>query len=439
MGGLFAPTPAPASAFGPAPAPAGGDIFGNSWGTPAPAPAPSTDFFAAPAAADPFGAPAPAPGGDIFGGSGNLWGAPAPAPAPANAFAPAPANDLWGGGGGGDVFGSGGGGGPPRDPDQAKWPRAEDMRGTIYGCAWFSNEMLLVGDAAGDMKCIRVARGGRFQTSVSLNVQAPIVSIACHAKLPAGVFTSDPKGNVRQWDLRSKKDKARGALGQALAMDFQSGVLVAGSWAKHIAVLDVRNNGSPQKIALPGKCHCVDVNGNMIYAGVNKDPQNIAVMLFDRRNTSKPFKTWKVDPRQGLIRCIMRRGNQGGFMYGTRNGYVGLNINGHNQPTTTDLATVFRTTGQRSPSLMVSSIAFNPTDKRTYVAVSNGRILKEQSGNFVGIKFASSTSLSRIAFSAGHMAVCRSYNFFDHGQSLRAGKSYKYNEVFVRDLKGRKK
>jgi hypothetical protein len=316
------------------------------------------------------------------------------------------------------------------------------MRGTIYGCTWFDNSSLLLGDATGDFKCLRIQPGQDppFKYVFDINQKEPIVSIAANSKMTAGVFTADPKGNVIQWDLASKKSNPKGALGQSLAIDVNSGVLAVGSWAGHVAALDVRNNKS-NKIAVSGKVHCVDILGNIIYAGVNRDPQNMAVLLFDLRNTTKPIVTHRVDPKEGLVRCIMRRGTQNGFIYGTRNGFVGVNLGHHARTTVLSLAEAFREHPSRA--LMVSSIAFNPSDQRTYIAVSNGRIVKESGAKLGPIKFVSSTSLSRIAFSpinnqsSNYMAVCRSYNFFDDGEAKRNGTAYPFNEVFIRPVQAR--
>jgi hypothetical protein len=453
FGAMFAPAPAPAAA--------GTDIFGNP-SYPARnaavvdpfafAPAPAMNAWAAPAPALPaygnvdiFGAPASSAAG--------MWGAPTPAPAPAvDIFGPpmgAPSNNLFGTAApapaGGDVFGGGVSflGQPARDLNQDKWPRCADMRGTIYGCTWFDANNLLLGDASGDFRCLRIQPGQPFKYAFEINQKEPIVSIAANSQMTAGVFTADPKGNVIQWDLASKKSNPKGALGQSMAMEFRTGVLAVGSWASHIAVVDVRNN-KPTKIAVSGKVHCVDINGHVIYAGVNRDPQNMAVLLYDLRNTSKPMLTHRVEQKEGLVRCIMRRGTQNGFMYGTRNGFVGLNLGG-NQARTTVLSLAETFKQHPSPALMVSSIAFNPSDQRTYIAVSNGRILKESSGKLGTIKFNSSTSLSRIAFSplsgdsSNYMAVCRSYNYFDNGESKRNGTAYPYNEVFIRHIRSSKK
>jgi hypothetical protein len=376
---------------------AGTDPFGLGSSFPAPAPAPVADSFFAGAgafnaaaasnpfevnggylggvaAANPFAqAPAPVPAAD-------QWGAFAggAAPAPANQFAPAASDPFALGGLGAPAAAL-----PPRDPVQDKWPVCAQTKDTIYGCAWIDNpNMVVVGDAAGTLQCVRVD-GAQFQVLPPIQAAAPITNIVC-GRVAAGVFVADSTGNVTQWDLGAKRSSVLGPFGHALAFENSRSVLVAGSWARHLAVKDVRQNGQALKVPLAGKCHCVDIVGDLVFAGVNKDPQSVAVMLFDLRNTSQPIKTHRLQPEEGMVRTVLRRGTAGGFVYGTANGYIGVNIGGQNQTRITDLARLKLQQQQqqqldplglsmsvaaptRPLNLMVNKIAFNPVDKKTCV------------------------------------------------------------------------
>jgi len=127
--------------------------------------------------------------------------------------------------------------------------------------------------------------------------------------------------------------------------------------------------------------------------------------------------------------------------YGTQNGYIGANKGGNSRTTVTDAVQTANTdpmggfgVSGRSPSSMVNSIAWNPLEKKCYISFSNGKVMYEKRDGYGWLKFKCKTSISRIAFSHNHFAVCKSYNYFDKGASKQAGQYYPYHEVVLRKL-----
>ena len=477
----------------------GNNLFGAS-------PAPSNPFGAA-TTANPFGAPAPAPttnpfGGGAMGASNNMFGGfGAPAPAPANPFgattgnafgnafqttqpaatnslfstplaapAPAPTNNLFGGGGGGNFFnspapavgnnflnplgGGGGGAAKPRDIIKDKhgmkskrWLLlSEDgnkctMRDTIYGSAWLNDNNLVLGDAAGTLTCFQV--GSTFNRAVEIQNDAPIVHLDCSGRMQAGVFVTDSNGAVKQWDLRTKNSKTHSVTGHCVSIDATTGNVAVGSWQQHIGLLDVRTNAA-KKIQLQGRCHCIHINNNIIYAGVNKDPQNCAVVLYDCRNTSTPYHFEKLDPKCVKVRTVLRSGNNYGYVYGTEFGYIGFNAGHKQQSRICDLQQTFNqssnsfmqaTPTTRPANLMVNRVAYIPSLRVMYFGLSNGRIVHNSNSKIVKSLFASSAAISSLAANKYYLAVCCSYNYFDKGEQVRNGTKYPYQDVYIRKMK----
>ena len=259
-----------------------------------------------------------------------------------------------------------------RDADQPKWARAADASDVIYGCAWLpTTNTCVIADAQGLLQCVRVGdQGQSFAVACQRKASSAISSLA--ATSPTSVCCASADGTVTAWDLHANRtQQLLGSFGQLVAYEQQRQLLVVGSWSKHVVVKrDLRQPGfsNAAVIKLQGKCHAVDVRGFHVAVGVNTDPSNVQVLIYDARSTAAPALTLQLKPEEGMVRSVALSDRL--LVYGTQRGYVGTQVlaASNNEPSRCcfDMLETSRAKQQqhysRPVSLMVNKVIFSGQD-----------------------------------------------------------------------------
>jgi hypothetical protein len=262
-----------------------------------------------------------------------------------------------------------------RDPDQLKWLRAADACDVVYGCAWLTTtDTCVIADAKGLIQCVRVEDQGRSASVVGQKQASSAVS-SLAALSPTHVCCANAEGTVTTWDLQANgAQQPLGTFGQLVAYEQHQRHLVVGSWSKQVVIIDMRQPSKHATIKLQGKCHAVDVRGLNVAVGVNTDPSNVHVLLYDARRTDAPALTLKLKQEEGMVRSVAV--NDHLLAYGTQRGYVGAHslVRTSSEPLSRfDMLEASRTRTlqqlqqQRPVSLMVNKVIFSGND--TYVDV----------------------------------------------------------------------
>lgn len=262
-----------------------------------------------------------------------------------------------------------------RDPDQPKWLRAADACDVVYGCAWLTTtDTCVIADAKGLIQCVRVEDQGRSASVVGQKQASSAVS-SLAALSPTHVCCANAEGTVTTWDLQANgAQQPLGTYGQLVAYEQHQKLLVVGSWSKQVVIIDMRHPSKHATIKLQGKCHAVDVRGLNVAVGVNTDPSNVHVLLYDARRTDAPALTLKLKQEEGMVRSVAV--NDQLLAYGTQRGYVGAHslVRTSSEPLSrfdmlkaSHTRTLQQLQQQRPVSLMVNKVVFSGND--TYVDV----------------------------------------------------------------------